>query len=237
MSSQDPTSARAAAPTAPPAAYTLTLLDRQGPDAVIGIRATVWGVIAGTITTGLGLGASMIPPTPAHAFLRSLAAGVVTGVATAMIVRSLSDAAGRAFLSIIQPSGASCPAEPEYSRLEALAAKGDLAGALAGYEAIIQTQPGESIARLHAAELLVLARDPARAEALLREVQRHPARTEAHDLRASNRLVDLYLGPLGEPGKALRELRRLADAHAGTAVGDGAREAIERIKGDLVTAT
>ena len=232
MSSQDPSSARSAALSAP-ATYTPTLFDRQGPDAVIGIRSTVWGVIVGTITTGLGLGASMIPPTPPHALLRSVAAGVVTGVATAVVVHALSDAAGRAFLSIVQPSGASCPAEPEYSRLEALAAKGDLAGALAGYEAIIQAQPGESIARLHAAELFVLAGDPTRAETLLRDVQRHPARTEAHDLRASNRLVDLYLGPLGDPGKALRELRRLADAHAGTAVGDGAREAIGRIKGEL----
>ena len=93
------------------------------------------------------------------------------------------------------------------------------------------------MARLNAAELFVLAGNPRRAEALLREVQRHPARTDSHDLRASNRLIDLYLGPLAEPDKALRELRRLADAHAGTVVGDGARDAIARIKGDLTTAT
>lgn len=86
------------------------------------------------------------------------------------------------------------------------------------------------MARLHAAELYVQAGDARRAEALLREVQAQPARTDAHHLRASNRLVDLYLGPLAEPGKALRELRRLADEHAGTPVGDGARAAIARMK-------
>ena len=226
------------APTAPlpPAAnYRFTLLDREGPDAVLGVCAAVWGTILGTITTGLGIGASLIPPTPPHAVLRSLAAGVVTGVASAVMIRALADGAGASFLAFLQPTGATCPAEPEYSRLEALAAAGDLAGALAGYEAVIGADPGESVARLKAAELFVLAGNPQRAEQLLREVQRHPARTDSHDLRASNRLIDLYLGPLAEPGKALRELRRLADAHAGTVVGDGARDSIARIKGELTS--
>ena len=223
---------RSAAPASavPSSAYRTTLFDRQGPDAGITVRSAVAGVIAGVTTTGLAFAASMIPPVPSHTLLRSLAAGVVTGTAVAVVVRTLSERAGGAFLSFLQPSGATTPAEPEYSRLEALAARGDMSGALAGYEVIIAAQPGEAVSRLRAAELYVQAGDARRAEALLREVQSYPARTDAHDLRASNRLVDLYLGPLAEPGRALRELRRLADTYAGTPMGDGARDAIARLK-------
>ena len=236
MSPQDSVSAVAAPPHPAAPDYTITLFDREGPDAVLGVRSAVWGAVLGTITTGLGIGASLIPPVPPHGVLRSVAAGVVTGVASAVVIRALAEGASRSFLSFVQP-GDTCPPEPEYARRDALATRGDMDGALSGYEAIIGTQPGEAVARLRAAELYVLAGDPRRAEALLREVLRHPARTDAHDLRASNRLVDLYLGPLDEPTKALDELRRLADAHAGTAVGDGALEAIAFVTGDPVTAT
>ncbi len=49
-------------------------------------------------------------------------------------------------------------------------------------------------------------------------------------LYASSRLVDLYDGPLDEPGRALVELRRLIELYRNTDVAAGARSAIARIK-------
>jgi hypothetical protein len=133
------------------------------------------------------------------------------------------------------PSRPTPPTPPRPARTTLLArlrawGRGDTPDRLlARLESAIAGEPGDSATRLHAAELHVRAGNPRRAEALLREVQRQPARTDAHELRASNRLVDLYLGPLGEPASALRELRRIADAHAGTPLGDGARDAMRRL--------
>ena len=51
-----------------------------------------------------------------------------------------------------------------------------------------------------------------------------------HRVYSANRLADLLSGPLGQPGRALVELRRLADRYPGSAVGDRAREAIKSMK-------
>lgn len=209
----------------------LTFFDRRGPDGALDIRSAVLGLLLGAIATFLVLAVSLLPPPPPHPFVRAFAIGITTAIVGSIGLRRVADGAGATFLAFLFPSGRSTPAPREYSKLEALAAKGDLDGALAGFEAELRAAPGDSGVRLQAAELYVRAGNPHRAEALFREVQQLPARTDAHDLRASNRLVDLYLGPLAEPGRALRELRRIADTHAGTVVGDGALEAIARIKG------
>ena len=46
----------------------------------------------------------------------------------------------------------------------------------------------------------------------------------------TNRLVDLYTGPLGEPGKALGELRKLIDRYPGSAAAENARVALAALK-------
>lgn len=206
----------------------LTFLDRHGPDGAIILRATGMGAVVGAITTALVATASPVPPAPPHSMLRALAAGLAAGTAMYAALRAASEGAGAGFLAFVPPGG--IPAEPEYARLEALAARGDISAALRGYEQVIAAHPGESVARLRAAELHIRTGGLRRAEALLQEIQRQPARTVSHDLRASNRLVDLYLGPLDEPGKALRELRRIADDHEGTPTGDGAAEAIAQLE-------
>jgi hypothetical protein len=209
--------------------YTPTYLDRLGAEGVFRIRAAVMGVLTGTIAASIGYRASTIPPVPAHPAAHSLLIGIVAAIATTILVRSIATGAAASTLAFLQPSGASCRPEPEYSRYQALAARGDVTRAIAGYEGVIRAHPHETVARLHAAELYLRMGDARRAESLLREVQQLPARTDAHDLRASNRLVDLYLGPLADRESALRELRRLADAHGGTPVGEGAREAVVRM--------
>jgi len=52
-------------------------------------------------------------------------------------------------------------------------------------------------------------------------------------LYASSRLVDLYDGPLNEPGRALVELRRIIERFPSSAVAKGARDALPRLRARL----
>lgn len=61
--------------------------------------------------------------------------------------------------------------------------------------------------------------------------ERHLA--AAPELYATSRLVDLLIGPLDDRGRAVAELRRLADRHPGTPEGAHAVTAIARHKAEL----
>jgi hypothetical protein len=73
-----------------------------------------------------------------------------------------------------------------------------------------------------------------RAAELYREVQRLPGLMSGQDVYVTNKLADLYLGPLEQPGRALVEFRRLADRYAGTKAAKHAKMAIANLKPDLV---
>src|SRR6185437_5546723 len=97
--------------------------------------------------------------------------------------------------------------------------------------AVIAEQPSAIDARLRAAELY--ARDkgnPARAAELFREVQRIESVSSGEFIIATNRLVDLLSGPLGEPGRAMVELRRLIERCPGSAAATYARAVLARLK-------
>ena len=129
------------------------------------------------------------------------------------------------------PSGASTPYEDQFSYQDALAARGDVAGALESFEAVIAERPGVAAPRLKAAELYARqGGNPQRAAALFREVRDLPGVPRGDALFASSRLVDLYDGPLDDPGRALVELRRIIEVHPNTDLAAGARVALARIK-------
>ena len=207
--------------------YRKTLFDRLGPDAGLIVKVAV-----------------LSPPVFIFAFLLAMKAvgdrvGVVGAffvalAATALVaagILKLSSAAASGFGSFVQPSGRSTPYEQQFSRQEALAARGDVAGALASYEEIIAADPAAVEPRVRAAELYAgKGGNPARAAELFRQVQRIPGVTPQRDLYASNRLVDLYRGPLGDEGRALVELRRLAERFPTSREAAYAREAIASMK-------
>jgi len=58
-------------------------------------------------------------------------------------------------------------------------------------------------------------------------------RSPARELYATSRLVDLLLGPLGDRGRAVVELRRLAARHPGTPEATHAAKAIARLRAEL----
>lgn len=213
--------------------YKSTWMDRRGPDAGITLRAAryafvvfplslaMWGVV---VTQKLGVGG-------AKGLLLTLVAAAVTTVAVFYAGLASANAGGAVVRAYTMPSGNSTPYEEQFSYQESLAARGDVAGALESYEAVIAERPEAAAPRLKAAELYARrGGDPRRAAALFREARELAGASPRDALYASSRLVDLYDGPLNEPGRALVELRRLVELHPNTDVAAGARKAIARIK-------
>ena len=64
-----------------------------------------------------------------------------------------SNAAGAVARAYTMPSGTSTPYGEQFSYQDALAARGDVAGALESFEAVIAERPGVAAPRLKAAEL------------------------------------------------------------------------------------
>lgn len=128
-------------------------------------------------------------------------------------------------------NGTSTPYKEQYSYQQALVMQGRLDDALESFEAVIAEQPTAVDARLRAAELY--ARDKGnhgRAAELLREVQRIESISTGEFILATNRLVDLLSGPLGEPGRAMAELRRLIERYPNAPAAAHARDVLRRMK-------
>lgn len=142
----------------------------------------------------------------------------------------LPDAASEGFMSFLWPNRGEAAARPTYSHVQAMAAAGNVAGALVEYEAIIAATPGAIEPRIQAAELYAQGTDPARAAKLFAEIRRVPGCARQHDLYATQRLVDLYDGPLAQPQKSLTELRRIVEVHRESREATFARQALVRRK-------
>lgn len=179
---------------------------------------------AGRAATAHGLG----PALGGLVVVLSAAAGFVTGL---LAVRAIAMGAAAGVAGAVMPSGASTPSRADYSREDALLMQRDIAGALESLEARIAADPALADARLRAADIYGReGQDPLRAEVLFREVQRIPGVSLRDDVYASNRLVDLYDGPLGNTGRALVELRRLIERYPGTRAADEARRGLTALK-------
>lgn len=142
----------------------------------------------------------------------------------------LSNSAGSAYEHLMV-TGSSTPYTEQYSYQQALVMQGRQDDALESFEAVIAEKPDSVDARIKAAERY--ARDKgnsARAAELFREVQRIPAVSAGEYIYATNRLVDLFTGPLQEPGRALVELRRLIERHPDSAAAAHARGALADLK-------
>ena len=219
----------------PDESYPRTFLDRHGPDGALTLRALAHvPKIFAIVTILFSMVASRLHVGPVAKVLFVLGASVAV---TAVVMRLLLGAgrvAGDAFQAAT--SGGGTPYEVKFSHQDALVMRGRVAEALEAYEREIASpsrgvDPAE--ARVRAADLYATAGDPQRAAALLREVQRLPGVKPGTDIYASNRLVDLLLGPLGDRGRALTELRRLIDRDPNARSAAHARTALAKLKADL----
>ncbi|HEX8848680.1 MAG TPA: hypothetical protein VF761_04025 [Gemmatimonadaceae bacterium] len=145
----------------------------------------------------------------------------------------LPRAGSAGFASFLWPNKGEAVRETSYSHIQAKAAAGDVAGALAAYEAEIAANPRAIAPRAQAAELYAQGADPARAAKLFAEIRRIPGCSPQHDLYATQRLVDLYDGPLKQPQRSLTELRRIIERHGDSREAPFARDALTRRKREL----
>jgi tetratricopeptide (TPR) repeat protein len=215
--------------------YQPTVFDRLGPDGVLHARAGLSGAIAFLV---LFLILMLASPTRKFTSRHPISTSLFGALAGAYLVywtqtRSAA-AAGAVAKAMTFPDGSHTPYEEQYSFQESLVARGDMAAALEAYEKVIAEQPGRAAPRLRAAEHYARgARDARRAAELFREVRDFPDVSTRDAVYASSRLADLYDGPLGEPGRALVELRRIIERYPGTAVAAHARAALPKLKSRL----
>jgi hypothetical protein len=169
--------------------------------------------------------------------LRGIWLALFVVVAAMVIARSVKglmtvvlDGTANAFLRLVWPSGNSTPYEPTYSQAQAMVARGDIDGALVQYGAAMRLHPLDAELRFRAADALFRSAQPARAVPYLIEGRHLAGENRARELYATQRLIDLYLGPLGNPVGALVELTRLVDRFPETREADAAAKVIAQLK-------
>jgi hypothetical protein len=123
-----------------------------------------------------------------------------------------------------------------YSAIETLVARGHLTAAAEGY-AERARNPGERVdATLRRAELLAGALDSAETAAVeLDGLRSHPL-SRREDFRVGLALVELYEHHLGDPGRAMAELRRLIDRYPSARDARRLRAALAELKSERFTA-
>jgi tetratricopeptide (TPR) repeat protein len=220
-----------------PSSYKTTFFDRHGPAGELRLKAIghaimVFGTVFGAaFLAGSIAGVNLFKPLP----LLMTLVGALTLSAIAFFGSSALDSAAGTAARVFTAGASSTPYEEQFSQEQALVMQRDYAGALELFEQRIQLAPNEPRVRLAAADLYAThGANPKRAAELYREVQRSPEVVSGHDIYASNKLADLYLGALKEPGRALVEFRRLIERYPGSTAADHARRALDNLKSDLV---
>lgn len=218
--------------------YRKTFLDRHGPEGALTgqvlVRSLVSVPLSFIVVGYLIQGLRVKPLVALLLVVLGIAAGyalTVWGIFT--IMRLAAAPAAR-----IYGGGNASPYEEQYSQEQALVMQRRVDEALASYEHRIAFEPRNVAARTRAADLYATqGGNPHRAAELFREVQRIPGITASEGVYACNRLADLYLGPLNEPGRAIVELRRLIDSYPSTPGAAQARIALAELKARLHAAT
>ena len=216
-----------------PAEYKKTLFDRHGPEAADLLRACGFGLLAFLI--GLGAFSYFFAMcgcvAPAVQWLWAIGLSLVLGVTAGGAGLLVGRAVGKGWKHFMV-DGSTTPYEEQYSHEQSLVMRGQIDDALASFESILQGNPDAVKPRVRAAELYVSEKgNHVRAAQLLGEVQRIPTAGVGDFVYATHRLVDLYTGPLNEPGRAMVELRRLIEKIPGTPAAEQARDALATLKG------
>ena len=208
--------------------YRRTLMDRYGPDFGRMLYLAGWSTPGGLMILLIALHFDPLgwPRFITVPLYFSVGWALTAGVALLLV--SPGDLVAGFYLA---PTGASTPYQEQFSREQTLVMRGRVDEALQLYEARISAEPTAVPARIRAAELYAgLGKNPQRAAELFREAQRVPGLASGDDLYVSNRLADLFVGPLATPTRALVELRRLLDRYPNSKVAPQLRQAIASLK-------
>lgn len=215
--------------------YKITFFDRHGPAGANQLKAYGYGLIVFGLTVPMFIALSSKLGYGLFGLLTLTLGGSATLGLAAIYFGLLGGQAAADVARYVTSGGSSTPYEEQFSHEQALVMQRDYATALHLYEQRILAAKDEPRVRIAAADLYAThGQNPARAAELYREVQRIPEIGSGHDIYVTNKLADLYLGPLKQPGRALVEFRRLADRYPGSGAAEHARAAIANLKPDLV---
>jgi len=216
--------------------YKVTFFDRHGAAGEHALRAAGNAIFAGGFSAMmfLVLGSRILGLSGWRLLLFTLGGALTLGFAGAMVGLKAGTAAGKVAETVYM-GGSGTPYEEQFSQEQALVMQRDYAGALELFEQRIALAPNEPRVRIAAADLYrTYGENPKRAAELYKEVQRIPEIMSGHDVYVSNKLADLYLGPLKDLGKALVEFRRLIERYPGSVVAGHARRALANLKEDML---
>ncbi|MFL5541103.1 MAG: tetratricopeptide repeat protein [Longimicrobiaceae bacterium] len=169
-------------------------------------------------------------------FVVALVGAVLAFVGTSggmgLIALAIAHGYTRGVMSFLAPSGRSTPSPDDYSYEKALLARGKVDEALLSIDVRLANRPDDPALCLFAADTYAReGRNPAKAERLYRRVREMEGASPEQDYRATNRLIDLYMGPLDDPARAEAELERIRLRHAGTTAAAHAEQALRTLRG------
>lgn len=216
--------------------YKVTFFDKHGPSGVVRLQAIQLAAKAfgaGILMAGalghLKFGLSGLP-----FILFTLLGGLTLGGIAMFVGLQMGNAAGEV-ASRVYMGGNTTPYEDQFSEEQAKVMQRDYAGALELFEHKIAERAGDARVRIAAADLYAThGENPRRAAELYKEVQRIPELKGGQDIYVSNKLADLYLGALKEPGRALVEFRRLIHRYPDSTAAKHARMALANLKPDVI---
>lgn len=209
--------------------YRRTLFDRFGPEAADYFNAYRGAFIAAGLFGVYG-GARYAMEHGFNPFLGGLLGFVVVFLLSFFGTLGVSRLAGASFSAFIQPQGTY---EETFSYEDSLLARGNYAEAIAAFERHAAEGRGGATVVIRAADLHVKHGDPKRAAELFREAQRRPGLAAESHMYVTNRLIDLYTGPLANADAAVSELRRLIATHPSSDAAKHARTALVNLKRQL----
>jgi hypothetical protein len=215
--------------------YKRTFMDRHGPEGAVRMKAMFFGAFVFMFALLMfGVLADQRLHLEGFLFFLVTLGGASTLAGASVYLGLKSGNAAGAVAEYVTAGGSGTPYEEQFSQEQALVMQRDYAAALNLFEQRVGQSPGEPRVRIAAADLYAgYGQNPKRAAELYREVQRIPDLMSGHDVYVSNKLADLYLGPLNEPGRALVEFRRLIERYPGSSVANHARVALTNVKSHM----
>jgi hypothetical protein len=185
---------------------------------------------------GIALLAGFPVPLKGHPILLVALAGVTGFLVGRQVGKMVFGGSERAAKSIYMPTGASTPYSTQYSHIDAIEARGEIRDAIDNWEAAAAAEPLNPWPLIRAGELYMRTlKEPATALERFKSARAVPTIAVEHHLYVTQKMVDLYLGPINDRGRGLVELRRLIETYPDRREAQFAREAIARLKSEMET--
>ena len=188
------------------------------------------GVLFGMAGFG-GVSQAGLPGAPSFGVALAIGA-TVGGVIGYVVGHLLMRGSEKAAESVYMPRATGTYTKT-HSGIDALEAKGDVRGAAAAWDNVSIEEPGNPWPLVRAGELYFRKlHEPALALDRFQLARKIPGIHPEQQRYVVQKIIDLYLGPLDDRGRALVELRRLIEEHPGTREAAHARAALAKLKGE-----